>query len=104
MVQALRQLGYDAYSVAQEHSHIRRMWALRHPDFVVFLDCTYETALKRRAVPWSRGHMDEQRKRLADARAHCDLFVQTDGLSPAQVVDLVVEAIRKVEGDGLCRR
>ncbi len=100
LVNTLRKLGYQAYHVAQEHSYVARMWALRRPDFLVVLDCSYETSLKRRAVPWGVAYMEEQRRRLEDARVHCDLYLNTDDMGPGEVVDAVVAAVHKAQIGG----
>ncbi|MGB9868101.1 MAG: hypothetical protein ACPLPR_09420 [Bacillota bacterium] len=95
LVAGLRELGYEAYGVAQEHSLVPRLWAMGRPDFVVMLDCKYQTARKRRAIAWGPERLEEQRKRLANALGHCHLYVRTDQLSAAEVLWVVVNAIKR---------
>ena len=75
LVAGLRAAGYDAYNVAQEHSCIR----------------------KRRQVFWDESRLVTQHKRLADARAHADLYIQTDSLTVKQVRDKVIAFIEAKE-------
>lgn len=92
----LRALGINAQNVPQEHSNVRRLWRLKDPDFLVHLDCTYETARRRRPqIPWGPERYEEQRRRLAVARLECDLFLPTDDLSIAQVRERVLAALER---------
>ena len=82
LVAGLKAAGFDAYNVAQEHSGIHDFWAKRHPDILVMID----------------------HKRLADARAHADLYIQTDKYNAAEVRDKVIDFVkeykkRKTKGD-----
>lgn len=99
LVNELRDLGYNAVNVAQEHSHVPYLWSLRRPDFLVLLDCTYETARKRRLIYWGADRLEEQRKKLAHARQHCNLFIQTDDLTIAEVRQRVVQAVEGLYGN-----
>jgi deoxyadenosine/deoxycytidine kinase len=87
LVQALRAAGYEARQPAQEHSYVRDMWQrLTRPDILIYLDVDYETTLARR--PRNAGspqRLQEQHRRLAHARQHCDLYLDTSHLTPDQV-------------------
>jgi deoxyadenosine/deoxycytidine kinase len=98
----LRRLGYDASSAAQDHSYVPDMWQrLQPPDFLIYLDVTLETAQQRgrAGAGWDQRYLDEQHERLRHARAHCDLYLPTDDLSQAQVLEQVVEFLNRV-GEG----
>lgn len=95
LVNGLKELGYNARSVAQEHSHAPRLWSLRNPDFLAVLDCDYETVRKRRPVSYGPDRVDDQRLRLANAREHCDLYLKVDDLTPEEVRERVVREIEK---------
>jgi len=97
LVAGLRQAGYDAYNVAQEHSCVHDFWAKKHPDIVVMIDATLPAIHKRRLVYWGEDRLIAQHKRLADARAHADLYIQTDDLDADAVRDKVIEFIRARE-------
>ena len=96
LVAGLRRLGYDADSAAQDHSYVPDMWQRLHPpDLLIYLDLTLETARQRgrAGLGWDQRYLDEQHERLRHARAHCDLYLPTDGLSQEQVLQRVVEFV-----------
>lgn len=97
LVAGLRQAGYDAYNVAQEHSCVHDFWAKKHPDIVVMIDATLPAIHKRRLVYCGEDRLIAQHKRLADARAHADLYIQTDDLDADAVRAKVIEFIRARE-------
>ncbi|WP_256324563.1 hypothetical protein [Selenomonas ruminantium] len=106
LVAGLKAAGYDAYNVAQEHSGIHDFWAKRHPDILVMIDATMPAIHKRRVVYWDESRLEVQHKRLADAKAHADLYIQTDQYNAQQVRDKVINFIqeyrkRKTKGDEL---
>src|SRR5690606_7862961 len=73
IVEALRERGYDAYVVGQEHSISPQLWAQRQPDHLLFLEATLETVRERRGATWPKWLYDLQQERLAHARAHASL-------------------------------
>lgn len=94
LVRQLQALGYNARSCAQEHSYVPDMWrVLARPDFLVFLDARLETIAQRRFIDWGQERLDRLAERLAHARRHCDLYLPTDGLSPDEVSERVVQAV-----------
>lgn len=106
LVAGLKAAGFDAYNVAQEHSGIHDFWAKRHPDILVMIDATMPAIHKRRVVYWDESRLEVQHKRLADARAHADLYIQTDQYNAQQVRDKVIDFVqaynkRKTKGDEL---
>jgi energy-coupling factor transporter ATP-binding protein EcfA2 len=94
LVKRLRALGYNARSCAQDHSYVPDMWRrLSRPDFLVFLDARLETIARRREIDWGQRRLDVLLARLAHARAHCDLYLPTDGLTRSEVVRQVRVAL-----------
>jgi thymidylate kinase len=94
LVRHLCACGYNAHSCAQDHSYVADMWQrVARPDFLVFLDAQLRTIARRRAIDWGQQRLDEQQARLAHARAHCDLYLPTDDLTPSQVVGIVQTAL-----------
>ncbi|MCD6290228.1 MAG: hypothetical protein J7M34_06960, partial [Anaerolineae bacterium] len=87
LVGRLRAAGYDAHHCLQEHSYVPDMWQrVNPPDVLIFLDARLDTLKRRRPRPdWSPELLAEQQRRLAHARAHCDLYLATDDLTPEQV-------------------
>jgi ribose 1,5-bisphosphokinase PhnN len=87
LVQRLRRLGYNARSCAQDHSYVPDMWRrIARPDFLIYLDARLETIARRRRIDWGQERLDQLNARLAHARAHADLLLPTDDLTPAQVL------------------
>ncbi|MCC6190250.1 MAG: hypothetical protein IT318_14560 [Anaerolineales bacterium] len=91
LVQALLTRGYQARHIAQEHSFAPRMWqVIARPDVLVFLDVSFGVAQQRRWMNWRPVDLEEQQRRLAHARQHCDLYVATDPLGPEAVCERVL--------------
>ena len=97
LVAGLKAAGYDAYNVAQEHSCIHAFWNKHHPDLLVMLDATMSAIHKRRTVSWDENRLIAQHGRLADARSHADLYIQTDELDAAAVRARVIQLIKDWE-------
>jgi len=97
LVEALVRLGYDARQCGQEHSYIPDMWQrLTRPEVLIYLDASPQVALQRRAMH-SRGRDHAaQRDRLAHAREHCQVYIDTDPLTPEQVLDVAVRALQRL--------
>jgi UDP-N-acetylmuramate-alanine ligase len=92
LAEGLRHLGYEVRECHQEHSNVPYMWqAISRPDVLIYLDASSEVAHRRGSQHYIKGHAKEQRKRLAHAREHCDLYVLTDDLIESQVLERVVE-------------
>jgi broad-specificity NMP kinase len=105
LVKGLKDAGYDAYNVAQEHSGIHNFWNKHHPDILVMIDATLLAIKKRRLVYWDQERLDVQHKRLADAKAHANLFIQTDAYNADEVREQVIDYIEtwkknQTEGNG----
>jgi ribose 1,5-bisphosphokinase PhnN len=96
LVQRLRRLGYNAHSCAQDHSYVPDMWRrLARPDFLIYLDARLETIARRRRIDWGQERLDQLNARLAHARAHADLLLPTDDLTPPQVLAHVQIALSR---------
>lgn len=81
--------------IAQEHSYVANMWQrLTNPDFLIFLDASYEVTCRRRKLNWTVEEYEEQHRRLAHARIHADCYLLTDELSPADVRTRVLEFLK----------
>jgi hypothetical protein len=91
LVASLRAAGYDARPVSQEHANVADLW--RHfetPRALIYLDVTLEGQRARRTdVTWSEEARDSEVRKLAHARTHADLVINTTALSPAIVLTIV---------------
>jgi hypothetical protein len=87
LVRALRAAGFEARHVVQEHSYVPTMWQrMANPDVLIYLDVDYATAkLRRPHIDWGPERLEVQASRLAHARRHCDLYIDTRTLSREEV-------------------
>lgn len=87
---ALKKRGYPVRHIAQEHSKVPDMWKrLGDPDYLIYLDVSYEVSMQRRRLNMSAAEFDEQVKRLRNAFSEADLYIHTDGLRPEEVLGRV---------------
>lgn len=87
----LNEHGFRVKHIAQEHSFVKDMWKrLAKPDILVFLDVSYPMSLQRRQWNWKEEDYQEQHRRLSHAREHADLYINTDPLSPDEVLEKVL--------------
>ena len=65
------------------------MWQrLTNPDILIYLDVSMEEAARREGLAKpSSWWIEEREVRLAHARQHCDLYVDTTNLSPQEVIE-----------------
>ncbi len=79
--------------VVQEHSGVSDLWARRGPpDALIYLDVQVATMNRRQGrTDWTDAARAEQLLRLLSARRECDLYLPTDDLTIAQVLEAVVQ-------------
>lgn len=91
---ALSANGYRAKQIVQEHSYAPQMWRLiDKPDYLIYLDASFESCSRRKQLNWSRAEYAQQITRLADAREHCDLYLDTDQLGEPEVIAQALAAL-----------
>ena len=96
LIRGLEQHGYLAKHIVQEHSYVPGMWQLiTNPDILIYLDVTYKESLQRRPMNWTQQEYEQEQDRLRHARANAHYYLETDGLSPAEVLDRVLKFIKK---------
>ena len=94
LVADLRSQGYQVRHIAQEHSHVQDMWKqISNPDILIYLDVSYEISTARTDTNWTRSIYNKQVQRLEHAKLNADLYIQTDILSPGQVLEYILENI-----------
>ncbi len=92
LIEGLERAGYCCRHIAQEHSYVPYMWErITDPDVLIFLDASFAVCTARRRLNWTRADFEEQQRRLAHARQHADLLVDTSNLSIHQALDTVLE-------------
>ena len=91
----LDSLGYTTRHIAQEHSYVNDMWKrITNPDVLIFLQASYPVTCQRRNLNWTEGEYKEQQRRLAHAREHADLLIDTDNLSIQEVLEQALVFIK----------
>lgn len=85
----LRKLGFNARSLAQEHSVSATLWRRLQPDLLIVLDCSYETVRRRKRISWGKKRYREQQALLENARKHSVFLVKTDKFTPEQLLSYV---------------
>lgn len=92
LIAALEARGYTCRHIAQEHSYVKDMWKrISNPDVLIFLEASFPVSTARRKLNWNESDHAEQLRRLAHAREHADLIVETDTLTPDEVASRVLE-------------
>lgn len=95
LIEGLCGLGYRCRHIAQEHSYVQHMWqVITNPDLLIFLQCSFENATARRRLNWLPADFDEQQRRLSHAREHAHLVIDTDGLTPEEVLTRAVTFLK----------
>ena len=87
LVAALRERGYDTHAVGQEHSGVPYLWCLGEPDLLIFLDVDIPTTGHRRNSVWPTDLYEAQQARLANAREHAALYLDTSPLTAREVAE-----------------
>lgn len=97
----LRADGYVVKEIMQEHSAAPAMWQrITDPDVLIYLDVSVEVAARREGLSSpSSWWADEREFRLAHARAHCDLYIDTTALSPDEVAARAREYLQSISGE-----
>jgi predicted esterase YcpF (UPF0227 family) len=94
LIAGLRLRGYQAKHIAQEHSYVQDMWQrLTNPDVLIYLEVSYPVTIQRRKLNWTKEEYLIQLDRLAHARQHADLVIDTDPLEPGEVIERVIQFI-----------
>jgi len=90
-------VGCEIRQPAQEHSYVANMWQrMTRPDLLIYLDVNFEhTRARRPKNHGGPGRLAEQTERLAHARAHCDFYVDTSGLTPQEVKTAVLDFLQQ---------
>ncbi len=90
----LRKAGLNIKPICQEHSYVPAMWQrITRPDVLVFLDASHTETIRRKQLNWSIEEYQEQHRRLLHARSHADVYIFTDGATPAETMQDVLKAL-----------
>lgn len=72
------------------------MWQIiAKPDILIYLHASFETSTARRKLDWLEKDHAEQLRRLAHARDHANLFIETDKMTPAEILKTVLDFLHR---------
>jgi guanylate kinase len=97
LISGLTKFGYKGKQIAQEHSYVVDMWKrLTNPDVLIYLDVSYPLTLVRKKLTWSEQEYESQLRRLQHAKENADLYLNTDQLSPGEVLESVLAFLESI--------
>lgn len=100
LISALRKVGFRARHIAQEHSYIADMWQrISKPDVLIYLDVSYQISMQRRPMNWSETDFLDQVRRLQHARAHANIYIDSNDLTPAEVLQKTLDFLESIDPD-----
>jgi deoxyadenosine/deoxycytidine kinase len=92
LIAGLEGRGYHCRHIAQEHSYVQAMWQIiTRPDLLIYLHASFNNCTKRRKLNWREADYTEQLRRLAHARQHASLVIDTDELTISEVLIHTIE-------------
>ncbi|HJS19770.1 MAG TPA: hypothetical protein VJ785_13570 [Anaerolineales bacterium] len=95
LISGLEGFGYKCCHIAQEHSYVQAMWQIiSKPDVLIYLGASFQVSSARRRLDWQEKDYREQLRRLSHAREHADPIIETDDLTPAQVLQTALEYLQ----------
>ena len=99
LIAGLEQHGYTCRHIAQEHSYVKSMWqVISKPDILIYLGASFPVSTARRKLNWQEKDHAEQLRRLSHAREHAHIFIDTDDLTPADVLQKALDALKECSG------
>ena len=84
--------------IAQEHSYVPDMWQrLANPDVLIYLQASYPVTLQRKSFTWKEIEYKRQQHRLRHAFEHADIRIDTDNLSPKEILGIVLNFLGELD-------
>ncbi len=98
LVNCLRERGYDARPVSQEHSGVPDLWSrFDKPFALIYLSASVDTQKRRKPdQAWTYAEMAREQVRLAHAREAADIRIDTSKLSPDHICQLVADYLQRI--------
>ena len=98
LIAGLQSHGYACRHIAQEHSYVQAMWKIiSKPDILIYLEASFPVSTSRRKLNWQEKDHREQLRRLEHARQNAHFTVNTDDLTPEQVLQNVLNFLQSSE-------
>jgi len=95
LIEGLERYGYSCRHIAQEHSYVPAMWQIiSRPDVLIYLHASFPVSTVRRKLNWREKDYQEQLRRLSHAHRHAQIIIDTDDLTPAQILELVLDFLK----------
>jgi cytidylate kinase len=97
LIAGLEKYGYSCRHIAQEHSYVQSMWQkIAKPDVLIYLSVSFPISTERRKLDWQPRDFDEQKRRLEHAHQHANLVIDTDDLTPEQVLQTALNYFKEI--------
>jgi deoxyadenosine/deoxycytidine kinase len=98
LIAELKRSGFNARQIAQEHSYVPDMWRrITNPDILIFLEVSYSNTVFRRKLDWTKDEYIEQLNRLNHAYTHANIIVDTNNLTPKEVLIKVIKLLEVID-------
>jgi len=95
LIAGLNQYGYKCRHIAQEHSYVPAMWQIiTKPDILIYLNASFSVSTARRKLNWRQEDYEEQSRRLSHAHQHAHIIINTDDLTPEQVLQKALDFLK----------
>ena len=95
LIAGLERFGHRCRHIAQEHSYVQAMWqVISKPDILIYLQASFPVSTARRKLDWREKDYEEQSRRLSHARAHAHIIIDTDELTPEQILQIVLDLLK----------
>lgn len=96
LIEGLERHGYACRHIAQEHSFVPAMWQIiSKPDILIFLYASFPVCTARRQLNWQVKDYEEQFRRLSHAQQHAHIIIDTDDLTPEQVLQKALDYLTR---------
>lgn len=96
LIAKLKNHGYACRHIAQEHSYVPAMWQIiTKPDILIYLHASFPISTTRRKLTWQNKDHEEQSRRLSHAREHAHIIINTDDLTPDQVLQQALDFLNE---------
>lgn len=78
---------------------MQSMWqVISKPDILIYLSASFPVSTERRKLNWQEKDHAEQLRRLNHAREHAHIFIDTDDLTPVQVLQTALDSLKELTG------
>ena len=99
LIAGLEARGFPCRHIAQEHSYVPAMWQIiTKPDLLIFLHASFPVSKTPRKLNWQEKDYNEQSRRLSHAREHAHIIIDTDDLTPDQVLQQAIDFLTDSTG------